>query len=350
MTHVRPLLGDADPRARILPTRYDAARILDRGDRLSYVDTDVPWWCQVDADEVDRLTELLVTDGLGAVRAELAKINEYLGSYVADGSRGTAIAALLTAGGQPETIIDLGPGWGAPGESLARLAKTYIAVDTNEHTLRFLRERLRGLESEQAYLRCGSLGSMAMPVADGVADAVIVNGVLEWVGADDSRSAAMMQRTFLRDVHRVLADDGRMIVGIENRWGLQYMFGARDHPGTRFTSLLPRRAADAVLRRKRGAGYWELTHGIDALRALIADAGFTIEAVHWTQPSYRENRLVVPITDGATTRRALRAVTKASLMAADHRQRASALLSFGVRTVSPLRGIAPNVLVTARKG
>lgn len=350
MTHVRPLTEDADPRPRILDASYDAARILDRGDRLSYIDTEVPWWCQVDADEVDRLTALLVADGIDAVRRELAEIDEYLAFYVADASRGTAIAALLTAGGRPETVIDLGPGWGAPGESLARLAKTYVALDTNEHTLRFLRERFRGLASEQAYVRCGSFGAMPLPVGADVADAVIVNGVLEWVGADSSTPAAAMQRAFLRDVHRVLADDGRMIVGIENRWGLQYMLGARDHPGTRFTSLLPRRAADAALRRKRGTGYWELTHGINALRALITEAGFTVEAVHWTQPSYRENRLVVPITDGATTRRALTAVTKASLMAADRRQMASALLSFGVRSVPPLRTIVPNVLVTARKG
>ena len=50
-----------------------------------------------------------------------------------------------------------------------------------------------------------------------------------------------MQLNGLKELHRVLKDDGSIYIAIENRIGLQYLAGyPDDHVNIRFVSFLPR--------------------------------------------------------------------------------------------------------------
>ncbi|MGH9535728.1 MAG: class I SAM-dependent methyltransferase [Terriglobales bacterium] len=86
--------------------------------------------------------------------------------------------------------------------------------------------------------------------APGQFDAVVLNGVLEWVPvADISAPPRQVQVAFLRAVRELLAPGGFIYLAIENRFGLPQWRGAVDHSGLRYTSLMPRAVARAVCRR-----------------------------------------------------------------------------------------------------
>ena len=62
------------------------------------------------------------------------------------------------------------------------------------------------------------------------------------------------QLIFLREVKRVLANNGCLYVGIENRFGLPFFLGEKDHSGLPYTSILPRKLANFVVKKFGHAG------------------------------------------------------------------------------------------------
>lgn len=99
----------------------------------------------------------------------------------------------------------------------------------------------------------------------------------------------------------MLKPDGSLVIGIENRVGLNSMVGFPDHSGYPFTSLLPRFVAGAVVRladfllrpsstTKRSpvtrGRYLTWTYTIPGYLKLLRAAGFRHVEAYWCYPSY----------------------------------------------------------------
>ena len=137
-----------------------------------------------------------------------------------------------------------------------------------------------------------------LPLLDGSIDAVVVNGVLEWVGLSDSVTPPrQLQIQFLLEILRVLKPGGKLLIGIENRTGAQFFVGGRDHSGLRFTSLMPRWLASLVVRSFRrmksashfsGAetSYRTLTYTYWGYCDILKQVGFGDPDLYWTWPDY----------------------------------------------------------------
>jgi 2-polyprenyl-3-methyl-5-hydroxy-6-metoxy-1,4-benzoquinol methylase len=188
----------------------------------------------------------------------------------------------------PESeILDIGAGWGAIAAGLAEKFSRVVAVEGAWERCRFLRTRMTQMGYGNVEVICANL--LELPLQGGQFDAVVLNGVLEWVGlASREGNPRDLQVAFLRRVHGLLKPGGILCVGIENRIGWTLWGGSRDHSGLRYTSLMPRKLADLWCRfqaqRYRSdvnQGYRTYTYSLPGYRKLFREAGFPkIQAYH----------------------------------------------------------------------
>jgi len=132
--------------------------------------------------------------------------------------------------GSDAVALDVGCGHGAITESLARSVGCVYALEAIPERLEFTRLRLQ----QEAIRNVNLVQASALdpPFPDNLFDLIVVNGVLEWVGEwGAERNPRAVQLRFLRRLHRLLKDDGIMVIGIENRFGYPAFLGAGDHSG-----------------------------------------------------------------------------------------------------------------------
>lgn len=205
-------------------------------------------------------------------------------------ARGRAAAQLLIPLDGNSRVLDLGCGWGTLSVAIAPAAGEVVAMDLSPLRARFTRLHARSLGMPNVTVLGGG-DTRHLPFADCSFDAVMLNGVLEWVGeplhAGPDPDAAL--RAFLSEVRRVLNPGGRVLIGIENRFSAKYMLGMpEEHVGQRYVSLLPRRLADAYLRRAQGRDYRIRTYGHAGIAKLLKSVGFTEVEHHVPLPHYRQ--------------------------------------------------------------
>jgi SAM-dependent methyltransferase len=135
-----------------------------------------------------------------------------------------------------------------------------------------------------------------LPFPNNYFDLVVANGVLEWAGLSDcSRNPREVQLDFLKEIKRIMKPKGCLYIGIENRFGFPFILGGKDHSGLPFTSLLPRKLSDVIVKISGKAGEyrqgdqikkWEnyrtYTYSYWGYRKILKDAGFIQAKLYWT--------------------------------------------------------------------
>lgn len=201
-------------------------------------------------------------------------------------------------------VLDVGSGYGAITHSLSRFAGEVYSVEAIPERIEFTRERLRQEDIKNVTLIQAS--AIALPFVEKSFDAVIVNGVLEWVGEWDLEGdPRSIQLRFLSMIQRLLKDDGRLLVGIENRFGYGLYRGTIDHSGIPYTSLVPRRVATLMIRRSRAPHhrtklnvkkeYRTYTYSKRGYQKLLKDAGFSQMSCYWAKPGYNQPFHLIPL-------------------------------------------------------
>lgn len=194
-------------------------------------------------------------------------------------------------------VLDFGCGWGNLAISLARNFATVYAMDIMPERAAFGRIRASEMGLNNLIALAGG-NTPRLPFADAQLDAVVLNGVLEWVPCSlphiaDPREA---QLQVLREIHRILRPDGQLYIGIENRMGFRYFFGRPDeHTKLKFATLLPRGLANGYSYWKRGEAYRNYTYTWRGYRKLLREAGFADSQFYSPYPEYREFRHLIPL-------------------------------------------------------
>ena len=256
--------------------------------------------------------------------------------------------------GSDAVALDVGCGHGAITESLARTVGWVYALEAIPERLEFTRVRL-----QQEAIRNVSLvqaSALDPPFPDKFFDLIVVNGVLEWVGEwGPERDPRAVQLGFLRRLHRILKDDGVVVIGIENRFGYPAFLGGDDHSGVPYTNLMPRALASLYLRFAnkpshrmtigRRRQYRTYTYGERGYRRLLADSGFDRTRFYWADPGYNEPYHLVPLTRTSVLNH-LRAqrMEPSQVLRTDWRFVARKMLGW------TLRFLAPEFVIFARKG
>lgn len=200
--------------------------------------------------------------------------------------------------------LDVGSGYGAITHSISRLVGEVYSVEAIPERVEFTQERLRqeGINN----VRLIQASATALPLVDKSFDLVVANGVLEWVGEWDSQDdPRRVQLRFLSTIRRLLKDDGVLVIGIENRFGYNMLLGACDHSAIPYTSLVPRRVADFMLRRSSAPHhrtqlnprreYRTFTYSERGYRKLLREAGFPDVSCHWAEPGYNQPYHLTPL-------------------------------------------------------
>jgi SAM-dependent methyltransferase len=268
-----------------------------------------PYWGEISREELLQLTEKARETGWReAVSAAFQGRDPGRYDSIASGARAGFLPLLPPS---PEgVVLEIGAGLGAVSEVLAHHYGTVCCLEPVAERLRFLQLRMQqeGLENVklvQAALPC-------LPFPDATFDAIVMIGVLEWVGEWtrelDPREA---QVAVLEQMRGKLKTGGVLLVGIENRFGYASFRGRRDHSGLPYTSLMPRWLASLAVSlagsdyRTPGSareGYRTYTYGLGGYRKLFKDAGFGEIAVYWPHPSYIFPRWVFPLQNRALLR------------------------------------------------
>ncbi|MBM4387810.1 MAG: methyltransferase domain-containing protein [Deltaproteobacteria bacterium] len=202
-------------------------------------------------------------------------------------------------------VVDIGSGWGAIPFLLADVYSDVWSLEYINERVEF--QTIRKAQEGRENLRVVQSSLYGLPFRDESFDLVVMNGVLEWAGLSFlEKNPRDVQLEVLRDVLRILKKGGILYVGIENRIGYGFFLGRKDHTGLPFTSLLPRFAADMVMRiRKKdiwrtghgSASYRTYTYSPDGYRRLFRDAGFESTEIFWVLPSYNQPVASAPADD-----------------------------------------------------
>jgi ubiquinone/menaquinone biosynthesis C-methylase UbiE len=218
---------------------------------------------------------------------------------------------------QNDVCVDIGSGLGSLSFQLSRFYSEVYSVDGVLDRLKF--QVIRAAEEGISNIHFIRSPLFKLPFQDASVDLVVVNGVLEWVGLSDfSKHPRELQSIFLNEMMRILKPTGVLYVGIENRFGAQYLLGSKDHTNLRFTSLLPRWLASRVMlyfhnKSKSNPiyyfpgsenGYRTFTYSLRGYEKLLRQTGFKHIDSKWTLPSYSFPKFSGP-TDGYSVRHIL---------------------------------------------
>lgn len=248
------------------------------------------YWAQVPKSRMKKLIEITKAESWKAAleRVLLPATDEYTFNYAVDESRADWHFMLPVKAGS--RVLDVGCGWGSTTIPLARYYDV-VGADSTLETLEFLRVRAdqEGVDKLRL-VRIDPLDYGALPFPGSSFDLVVMNGVLEWVGASRTDiPPGECQKIALKEILRVLKPNGGIYIGIENRFAYTVFLGAREHGNIPFADLMPRRLAN-VLSKLSGkkAGYRTYVYGYGGYKKMLNEAGFHGVKFYLPLPSYRD--------------------------------------------------------------
>lgn len=244
------------------------------------------YWGKSPKEELERALRVLDERGWDAFKKEFdSKFDFTFEENRADWRFGIPLS-------KNSVVLDAGAGMGRISIPLARVVGKVVSVDQSFLRMKFIKKRAEneGLKNIEAYV--GDIFDLPFP--KGSFDLIVMNGLLEWVGATDRYSNPReAQIASLRICKDLLKEGGYLYIGIENRFALSYLY-ALDHSGLRFTSYMPRFLADWYCKLRKGKRYDTYTYNVGGYRKLLLDAGFGEADFYLVYPGYNCPRITIP--------------------------------------------------------
>lgn len=169
------------------------------------------------------------------------------------------------------SILEIGAGCGAISGVLCRNAKHVTSVDLSKR--RSLINANRNKEYDNLTIMVGNFNDVVLKEKY---DYITLIGVLEYAGyyTDDEHPF----EAFLKKISGYLKEDGKLLIAIENKFGLKYWAGSReDHTGKFFDGLEGYIDTDSKVR----------TFSKEALKKIITDAGYAKAEFYYPFPDYK---------------------------------------------------------------
>ncbi len=168
------------------------------------------------------------------------------------------------------TCLEIGAGCGAITGALCDRLKKVVAVELSKRRATINYERHKSYDNLEIVV--ANLNDIEF---EEQFDYITLNGVLEYAGSFTKTKEPYLD--FLKQIKQYLKPDGKLIVAIENRYGLKYFAGAReDHTANFFDSIEGYEGIDSVR-----------TFGKKELEDLLRSSGFKNQEFYYPHPDYK---------------------------------------------------------------
>ena len=224
------------------------------GTLYDFMGSDNYYWGEISLEEMEKTLEVAKNSGWRtAVRKiNISHPNPDFGKYIVSSSRIDWLSHCIDYS-HTGVCLDIGSGWGANAFGLAHYYNQVWSLEAVKQRVIF--QKIRQEQDHIDNIKFVRTDWLHLPFPDNYFDLVVANGALEWVGLSDySKYPRDLQIEFLKETRRVLKPNGCLYIGIENRYALSLFFGSVDHSGLPFTSIIPRKLADLVVRRSGKSG------------------------------------------------------------------------------------------------
>jgi SAM-dependent methyltransferase len=169
------------------------------------------------------------------------------------------------------TVLEIGAGCGAVTGLLCEKARKVTAVELSKRRATIIAHRYKDYKNLEIIV--GNISDIKFD--DKYFDYVTLIGVLEYAALFTNSHNPYL--TFLKNIYERLCVGGKLIIAIENKFGLKYWAGAReDHTGRLFDSLEDYPNNSDVY-----------TFSKDELTKLLKQAGFTSLQYYYPFPDYK---------------------------------------------------------------
>lgn len=249
------------------------------------------YWGEIPQQDMRELLKQIVDRGFASAMEWLAHTHRGRDRFALDPGRADWRVVLDLQPGM--TALDIGCGLGSMTFALADQGLEVCAVDTTFERVAFVEARRQAEQNKR--ISTFLADAYNLPFAPESFDLIICNGLLEWIAVGHTEAKPhIIQQRFLERLRHLLKPGGVLYVGIENRWALAYWRGGIDHSGWRYTSLLPRWLASAVLRLGGKGPYQTYTYGYHGFHKLFRRAGFTQTETYLPYPGYNNPVTLIP--------------------------------------------------------
>lgn len=168
-------------------------------------------------------------------------------------------------------VLEVGSGCGAITGALCRKAKQVTCIELSKR--RSLINANRNRQYENIEIMVGNFNEI---VLEEKYDYITLIGVLEYASHYTQSSTPFV--SFLENIKKLLKPDGKVLLAIENKFGLKYWGGAReDHTGGYFDGLEGYHQTDSKVR----------TFSKEQLEDILKSAGYCTQEFYYPFPDYK---------------------------------------------------------------
>lgn len=133
--------------------------------------------------------------------------------------------------GEDATLLEIGAGFGALTGLFCQKCKRVIATENSKVRAEALYKRYKNVSNLEIYV--GDITTMEF---DHPFDFIILTGLLERLGKGTKNREVYVN--YLRQLTKLLSPNGKLLLAVENRFGLKYVCGAEEpHTGRPFDGL-----------------------------------------------------------------------------------------------------------------
>ena len=229
-----------------------------------------------------------------AVKDKFRKNNTWLCDIITSPKRTKFLDEFIKPKGL--RILDIGAGWGQFSIPLAR--KNFVcALEPTPERLDFIKavSDQENLANKLSFI-CANYQDIKFQKKF---DLILSIGVLEWVGKfyPSEKSPESAQLEFLMKTKKDLTEEGKLVIGIENRLGLKYLLGANDdHTGLPHISYFRNELAKTKFKQKTNQELECFTYSLAEYKSVLHRAGFSTIKFYASLPDYKLPREIFPIS------------------------------------------------------
>ena len=174
-----------------------------------------------------------------------------------------------------KSLLEIGGGCGAFSGFFAQNLKKVTVVELSKRRAEIIYHRHKNYENLEIIA-----GNLNDTVFEEKHDYITLIGVLEYAGKFTQGKTPF--KTFLENVKSYLKPNGKLLIAIENKFGMKYWAGAReDHTG-RFFDSIKNYPNDKAIQ----------TFGKPELDELLKSAGFKERVFYYPMPDYKLPKII----------------------------------------------------------